>query len=468
MNFGGLKRVFLVGIAGAGMSSLAEVLQGAGLEVIGSDLVLNDMTHYLETLGIEVMEGHGEQGVVGCDALIYSSAIPPENPALRMAHQQNIPVVKRAEMLGEIMKQQQTLAISGTHGKTTTTLMLGSIWSEGRWNATVMGGGVYCHRQTGTRMGSSEYLIAEADEYDRSFLSMYPSVILINNIDADHLECYGTLENLKDAFIAFTERLPFYGKVVVNIDDKGVASILPRIKKKVITYGQHSNADYRWEREARSAGNGFRICWGQEQESVAEISLQVGGSHNASNGAGAFALSHTLGVPVKQIEKGLADFKGVKRRLEFLEEKNGISFYDDYAHHPEEVRVTLNALNEKVCETRGLKKRHRLVTIFQPHLYSRTQQFYKEFALALSGCDRLFVTSVYGSREVPLEGVEGNLICDEISREGLEVTYLKNSETMVEDVVKQLHSGDIVVTMGAGDINLRAREIIESVGELCV
>jgi UDP-N-acetylmuramate--alanine ligase len=451
--FPGFKRAHFVGIGGAGMSCMAEVLASNGFEISGSDMALTSVTNHLSSLGIEVIHGHENYDVSATDVVVYSSAIPEDNPELQASRASGIPVVRRAELLGEIMKKKWTLAVSGTHGKTTTTFMLGSIWAGAGIDPTVMGGGIQRGRASGTRVGQGPYLIVEADEYDRSFLSMYPTVVLITNIDGDHLDCYGTMENIKEAFVEFARKVPFYGFVVANLDDPEVCSILPKLDRRLISYGCSPDAEYRMG-DVITGRDGCRFTVYRKGIRIASIKLKVLGRHNASNALGAFALSHALAVPEATIQAGLEEYEGAGRRMEFLGEAGGISFFDDYAHHPSEVRVTLEAVRNAYAK--------RIVIIFQPHLYSRTRMLSEDFANVLSDCDLLFVLPIYAAREKPIHGVEGSLIAEAARRKGHPRTqYLADTAGAAAHILKALKPGDLVMTMGAGDVWELGRELMD-------
>lgn len=442
-----LRSLHFVGIGGAGMSPLAEILWAWGFRVSGSDGKDGEAVARLRGLGLRVAVGHRAENLLDADALVYSSAVPMDNPEVVEARRRGLPVVRRAEMMGEIMSGKYVLAVSGTHGKTTTTTMLGRIWTWAGKQPTLLAGGVVEGENLSAVAGTGDVFIAEADEFDRSFLAMRPTSILINNIDSDHLDTYGTLDAIKDAFVGFTERLPFHGLVVANRDDAGVGSVLPRIARRKATYGLAAGADYR-AAEARVEGKGMAFTLEVGGKALGEMHLAVAGIHNVYNALGATALSIEEGLSFGDCERALKDFRGVKRRLDHQGRKSGIDFYDDYAHHPTEVAATLKAV-------RGLRPT-RVIAVFQPHLYSRTQQLHKEFARAFQDCDELFVTPVFASREKPIPGVEGDLVASEAAALGLgkdKVHYVSDLTTLPSAVARRLKAGDLVLTMGAGDIN---------------
>ncbi len=454
-----LTRIHFVGIGGSGMSSLAEVLSSWGFRVTGSDSQSGDAMVRLKGLGIKVEVGHRAANVGEANAVIYSSAVPMDNPELVEARRKGTPIVRRAEMMGETLRGKYSLGVAGTHGKTTTTTMLGRIWLHAGKDPTLLAGGTTRGENLSAVAGQGEVLIFEADEFDRSFLAMRPSSAIIGNIDSDHLDCYGTLDAIREAFVTFAESLPFYGVLVVNGDDDGVRSILPRLirpAQRTVTYGRSPEADYRAV-DVRAEAQGMVFTLERKGVKLGEMTLRVPGIHNVYNALAAAALSLEEGLTFKEVERGLKEFQGVKRRLEFRGDKAGVAFYDDYAHHPTEVAATLQA-------ARALGT-GRLVAIFQPHLYSRTQQLFREFAEAFQACDVLFVTRVYAAREQPIEGVEGHLIAD-AAKDGTltkeKVNYVEDPETLPDRVIPKLKAGDVVVTMGAGDIGMRCGLIMEA------
>lgn len=451
-----LRSLHFVGIGGSGMCALAEVLWSWGFRISGSDGQDGEAVARLRSLGLRVATGHRAGNLIDADAVVYSSAVPSDNPEIVEARRRGIPVVRRAEMMGEAMAGKYVLAVSGTHGKTTTTTMLGRIWVQAGKEPTLLAGGVTRGENLSAVAGKGDILIAEADEFDRSFLAMRPTSALINNIDSDHLDTYGTLESIKDAFVAFTERLPFHGLVVANRDDEGVASVLSRVNRRVATYGLAAGVGYR-AADVRVQGQGMAFTLEVGGRALGEMVLAVPGIHNVYNALGAAAISLEEGLSFGDVERGLRGFQGVRRRLEFQGRKSGVAFYDDYAHHPTEVSATLKA-------ARGLGS-GRVVAVFQPHLFSRTSQLYREFARAFQACDELFVTKVYASREKPMDGVEGDLIAKEAVALGLgkdRVHYIENLDQLSAAVAARLKSGDLVLTMGAGDIGARGARIMEA------
>lgn len=453
-----LQHLHFIGIGGAGMSVLAEVLASWGFSVAGSDGQDSESMERLRSLGMRVAVGHAESNLKEADAVVYSSAVPGGNPELTEARRRGIPCVKRAEMLGEALRGKYALAVSGTHGKTTTTTMLGRIWLQAGRQPTLLAGGTARGENLTALAGKGEAVIVEADEFDRSFLTLRPAAALIGNIDSDHLDTYVTLDAIRDAFREFVEGMPFYGLVAANRDDEGVRAVLPRLTRRVVTYGLEAGADYRGV-EAAPAGQGMRFVIEQRGKRLGEILLKVPGIHNVYNALGAAALSLEEGIAFTDVQAGLNAYPGVKRRLEPRGVKAGVTFYDDYAHHPTEVAAALKA-------ARALAGSGRLIAVFQPHLFSRTRQLHSEFAQAFAGCDELIVTRVYASREQPIPGVEGDLIVADV-RAGIlpsaRVHYVEDFERLPAEVAAIVKSGDLVLAMGAGDISARCAAIMEAV-----
>lgn len=452
------RRLHFIGIGGAGMSVMAEVLAAWGFTISGSDGQESEALDRLRSLGMRVAAGHDEANLRDVDAVVYSSAVPSANPELSAARRRGIPAVKRAEMLGEALRGKYALAVSGTHGKTTTTTMLGRIWIQAGLQPTLLAGGTARGENLSALAGKGDAVIVEADEFDRSFLSLRPAAAIIGNIDSDHLDTYGSLDAIRAAFREFAEGMPFYGLVAANRDDAGVKAVLPGITRRVATYGMETGADYR-ALDAAPAGQGMRFALEARGQRLGEILLKVPGIHNVYNALGAAALSMEEGIPFADVKAGLEGYQGVKRRLEARGDKAGVSFYDDYAHHPTEVAAALKA-------ARALAGNGRLIAVFQPHLYSRTRQLHREFAEAFAGCDELIVTRVYPSREQPIPGVEGDLIAAD-ARAGIlpaeRVHYVDDLGQLPQRVAACAKAGDLVLAMGAGDISARIPSLMEAV-----
>ena len=440
-----IKHFHFIGIGGAGMSGIAEVLHENDFQVSGSDMNNSDIISYLTNKGIKISIGHHPENVSNADVVVYSSAVQPDNVEYQEAKERNIPVVRRAEMLGELMRLKYTIAVAGTHGKTTTTSLLGSIWNYAQLDPTIIVGGVVKNLGSGAQVGKGDALIAEADEYDKSFLEMIPSLALITNVDEDHLDCYEDLDDIKNAFIHFANTVPFYGLVAVCVDEEGVRDIIPQIKKPLITYGFSKQANYRAKAVEFSATTStFEVI--AHGKSMGTVNLSIPGEHNIKNALGAITLAMEEGISFDVIKEALADFKGVRRRFEYVNTHNGGLIYDDYAHHPREVESTLLAARKHFPDKY-------LVAIFQPHLYSRTQDQYKNFASAFMECDELVLTPIYGAREKPVEGVDSNLIAQATKKLGHKNVRLIDTFDQISDYVRDhIDENTLVLTLGAGNV----------------
>lgn len=445
--FSSIKKIHFVGIGGIGMSGIAEILLDQGFKVSGSDRALSDVTERLEKLGAEVVEGHKAANVKSdVDALVYSSAVSPDNPEIVEAQRRKIPLIRRAEMLAEVMRLKYGVGIAGTHGKTTTTSMISLVLMEGGLDPTVIVGGKLSGLGgTNARLGRGEFIVVEADEFDRSFLSITPTVAVLTTLETDHLDCYRDLEDIKGAFIQFASKVPFYGFVVLCLDEPALLDIMPQLaKKKIITYGFNPQADIQAV-DISHKDNTSTYTLVKADRDLGQITLQVPGKHNVQNSLAAIAVGLELGVPFNKMKTGIERFSGVYRRWEKKGEVDGITVYDDYAHHPTECRATLA----------GAKAgwRRRVVCVFQPHLYSRTRDFYEEFGKSFLLSDVLIVTDVYPAREEPIQGVTGELIVDAAKRFGhKDVHYVPDKKQVPPALRKIVRKGDIVITMGAGDV----------------
>jgi UDP-N-acetylmuramate--alanine ligase len=438
------KKIHLVGIGGAGMSPLAEVLQHHGHTITGSDRARSNASTRLESIGIKVQYNHVPELVENADLLVYSSAVREDNPERVYARERGIPSIRRADLLGELMRQHFTICISGTHGKTTTTSLIGSILHDAGTEPTVLVGGMLRSKDSHAVVGTSNVMVAEADEYDRSFLVMYPSMAIITNIEADHLDCYGNLENIKDAFVQFSKRVPFYGALVVCKDDPGVRELLPLFERTIITYGITEDADYKAVNITFSAGiSSFTVQ--KNKKVLGSVNLNIPGRHNVLNALGSIALANELGIPFASIAKTLSEFQGVRRRFEIIGVEKGVTVIDDYAHHPGEIRATLDA-----ARTGKFK---RVIAVFQPHLYTRTRDFMDDFASNLAVADVIYITDIYKAREEPIPGVSSEVIAEKISASGkTSVHYVPSKENIISQIASDYRDGDAVVVMGAGDI----------------
>lgn len=444
--FTSIKKVHFVGIGGIGMSGIAEILIDQGFQVTGSDRAVSENTDRMKSLGATVYIGHDEKNVEpDVDVLVYSSAVALENPEILIAQQRKIPVIRRAEMLAEVMRLKYGIGIAGTHGKTTTTSMTALVLIEGGVDPTVIvGGRLRGLAGSNARLGKGDFIVVEADEFDRSFLSITPTIAVLTTLETDHLDCYRDLEDIKAAFIQFAAKVPFYGFVVLCLDEPALQEIMPRLKKKIVTYGFNGQADLQAIDIAhRLNTTTFTVAYGGKD--LGEIQLQIPGKHNVQNALAAIAVGLQLEIPFAKIKSGIEKFTGVFRRWEVKAEIDGITVIDDYAHHPTEIRATLS----------GAKSgwRRRVVCVFQPHLYSRTRDFYDDFGRAFFDADVLVVTDVYPAREEPIQGVSGELIVNSAREFGhKQVHYVPEKKDVPAFLKTIMKPGDMIITMGAGDI----------------
>ena len=447
MRFLRLRRLHFVGAGGVGMSGLAEILLlSTPLEISGCDRERSENTDRLTALGAKIAYGHDPAHVEQADLVVISSAIAESSPEVEAARGKGIPVIRRAEMLAEIMRLKQGIAVAGTHGKTTTTSLTGMVLTEAGFDPTIVVGGRVRILGTNARLGKGDFLVAEADEYDRSFLELTPVVAVVTNIEADHLDTYRDLADILDAFTIFANRVPFYGAVVACLDDPGVREILPRVKRRVVTYGESPEASLRaGEIRLEASGTTFDV-WEGTTWSLGTVRLPLPGRHNVLNALAAIAVGRELSIPFPTIARALKDFTGVIRRFETKGERGGVLVLDDYAHHPTEITATLAA-------ARQVHPGRRLVALFQPHLYSRTRDFAVEFGRSLAGCDLAIVTDIYPSREKPLPGVTGDLVAQAARSAGHPaVIYISDKTRVAGQLERVLKSGDLLLTMGAGDV----------------
>lgn len=452
-RFTRIERIHFVGIGGIGMSGIAELLLSQGYQVTGSDLQLSEVTARLEDLGVTIHKGHRAENVDGVHAVVYSSAVNLDNPEVVRGIELKIPVIRRAEMLGELMRMHFSIGVAGTHGKTTVTSMVGHILSEAGLAPTLIVGGIVNALGTSARLGQGEYLVAEADEFDRSFLRLFPTVAVVTTVEAEHMDTYGHYDAMVDAFVEFANKVPFYGAVVVCLDETGVRNLIPRIDRTLLTYGTTSQADLRADDIVfEDLGSRFDLTWRGER--LGEVRLRVPGLHNVRNALAALTVGLHLDLDPATLVSALAGFTGVARRFEIKGKVGDVLVVDDYAHHPTEVSATLTAARA------GLDRR--IVAVFQPHLYSRTRDFAEEFGSALLDSDVLVVTDVYPAREEAIPGVTGELVSRAASGHGhRQVTYLSDAGKVPDLLAEIVQPGDLVVTMGAGDIWKVAVELVE-------
>jgi UDP-N-acetylmuramate--alanine ligase len=457
--FAKIQRIHFVGIGGIGMSGIAEVLLNLGYKVFGSDLKSSTVTQRLASLGATVFEGHRAENVVGAEVVVASSAIARDNPEISQAHALHIPVIQRAEMLAELMRLKYGIAIAGMHGKTTTTSMVAAVLAGGELDPTVVVGGRVDAMGSNARLGKSQYLVAEADESDRSFLKLSPILAVVTNIDREHMDCYRNMRDVKRAFLDFMDHVPFYGMVVVCNDDPLLRRMLPQIQRRTVTYGTRRGSDFQIKsgEPVRNPGeyrpiSRFHVTF--KQKPLGEFRLHVPGAHNVLNATAAIAVGIGLDVNVEQIRTALENFRGVDRRFQLRGTAAGVSVIDDYGHHPTEVRATLAAARQ--C---GFRKIH---VIFQPHRYTRTQLLMDEFANAFDDADTLFILDIYAASEPPIEGITGEVLAQRIEEVGKhEAHYVSSFAEAAEAVVAGAQAGEMILTLGAGSVSQLGPMILE-------
>ena len=451
-----VRNIHFVGIGGSGMSGIAEVLLNLGYRVSGSDLGSNATTQRLAELGAKVTQGHAAENIVGADAIVVSSAVKSDNPEVMAGREKHIPIVPRAMMLAELMRLKSGIAIAGTHGKTTTTSLVASILAEGGLDPTFVIGGRLTSAGANAKLGAGDFIVAEADESDASFLNLSPVIEVITNIDADHMETYDhSFAKLKQAFIEFTQRLPFYGIAVLCLDDANVREIMPFVSKPILTYGFHEKADVR-AIDAKAVGGHMEFTVLQEDYPPLAIRLNQPGMHNVQNACAAIAIARELSVPDAATQKALLEFNGVGRRFTRYGEisfpardgKPGGTFalVDDYGHHPAETAATLAA-------ARGAYPGRRLVLAFQPHRYTRTRDCFEDFVKVLSTCDVLVLAEVYSAGEQPIVAADGRALAHALRVVGkIDLNFVEEIVDMPDTIINMLKDGDVVITMGAGSM----------------
>ncbi len=446
-----VKRIHFIGIGGSGMSGIAEVLANLGYEVSGSDLAENAATKRLAEQGVRIVVGHAAENVADADAVVVSTAVKEDNPEVQAARAKPIPVVPRAQMLAELMRLRRGIAVAGTHGKTTTTSLVASILAEGELDPTFVIGGRLNAAGANARLGKGDFIVAEADESDASFLFLSPVMSIVTNIDADHMETYGhDFERLKGAFVDFLQRLPFYGVAVLCADDANVRSIMPKVSKQIVTYGIDQPAHFRAENIEAQDG---RMCFDcvRVDGSRLPIVLNLPGRHNVLNALSAIAVATEVGVSDEAIQRALLDFKGVGRRFQrygeiALPQGGCFTLVDDYGHHPVEMAATLAA-------ARGAFPGRRLLLAFQPHRYSRTRDCFEDFVKVLSGVDALLLGEVYAAGEAPIVAADGRSLARALRVGGkVEPMFVEDISQMPAAIMNAAQAGDVVITMGAGSI----------------
>jgi UDP-N-acetylmuramate--alanine ligase len=457
--FAKIQRIHFVGIGGIGMSGIAEVLLNLGYKISGSDLKSSPVTQRLAGLGAATFEGHCAENVAGAEVVVTSSAISPDNPEVAEAHKLHIPVIQRAEMLAELMRLKYGIAIAGMHGKTTTTSMVAAVLAAGGLDPTVVVGGRVDAMGSNARLGKSHYLVAEADESDRSFLKLSPILSVVTNIDREHMDCYRNMRDVKQAFIEFMDRVPFYGMVVACNDDPLLRKLLPNVRRRTVTYGTRRGSDFLIKPGSSTIPTGqdrpinhFRVAY--RGKDLGEFQLHVPGMHNILNATAAIAVGIGLDVSAEQIRTALDTFRGVDRRFQLRGKAGGVSVIDDYGHHPTEIRATLSAA--KQC---GFRKIH---VIFQPHRYTRTRDLMDEFTTAFKDADSLTVLDIYAASEQPIEGINGEALAWNISeKSGQQTRYASSFADAIEGVFASSQDGDMVLTLGAGSVSQLGPMILE-------
>jgi len=447
------QHIHFVGIGGVGMSGIAEILVNLGYRVSGSDQKRTETIERLERLGAKVFTGHRAENVEGVHVVVYSSAVARDNVELQTARQRQVPTIERAEMLAELMRLKYGIAVAGTHGKTTTTSMVGAVLAEGRYDPTIVVGGRVTNLGSNARLGQGEYLVAEADESDGSFLKLAPTIAVVTTIDAEHLDHYGSLDAIRAAFLTFVNKVPFYGAVVLCLDQPNIQMLLPHVEKRLITYGLESGADL-VARRLQLRGMTSRFDVFHHGELLGECVLQIPGRHNVLNALAAIGVGLDLEIPFATISAALAGFAGVQRRFQVRGTAGGVTVVDDYGHHPAEIRATLAAAKAGFdC---------RVVTVFQPHRYSRTLHLRQEFLTAFNQADVLVVMDIYPAGEAPIPGVNAADLADDIRAHGhRNVTYLGNDRARIVDHVCEIsRPGDLVLTLGAGDVSQLGSDIL--------
>jgi UDP-N-acetylmuramate--alanine ligase len=453
--------IHFVGIGGIGMSGIAELLLNLGYRVSGSDLQNTGITQRLGDLGGRIYQGHSADHVADADVVVVSSAIHTDNPEVAAAVDAAVPVIPRAEMLAELMRLKYSVAVAGAHGKTSTTSLVAGVLAEGGLDPTVVIGGKLKSLGRNAVLGQGDFIVAEADESDGSFLKYSPAIAVVTNIDAEHLDFYRDLDHIKDTFMTFIDRIPFYGLAILCLDNPSVQELLPRMKKRFVTYGLSSQADYR-ARSIRFSGlqSHFDVTFGGT--ALGRIRLNLTGIHNVANALASIAVGRELGIDFDTIKTSLENAQGVQRRLEIKGDAAGILVVDDYGHHPTEIKTTLEAAREAWPD-------RRLVVAFQPHRYTRTQALYDDFTKAFYHCDTLMVMPIYAASEKPIPGVTADTLCDSIRAHGhKDVTFVSGHDQAADTLMAILSPGDVLLTLGAGDVYTVGERVAERLasGEL--
>jgi UDP-N-acetylmuramate--alanine ligase len=452
MYRGKIQRIHFVGIGGIGMSGIAEVLLNQGYQISGSDVRESDVTRRLSSLGCAICYGHRKENVKEADVVVVSSAIRKENPEVKVAEERLIPVIPRAEMLAELMRMKRGIAIAGTHGKTTTTSLISTVLGAAGFDPTVVIGGRLNSIGSNAKLGQGEFLVAEADESDGSFLKLMPTIAVVTNIDPEHLDFYPGIEEIREAFLNFLNKIPFYGLAVLCLDHPNIQGLIPRLKKRFMTYGLTTQADFQ-AKDIAFENLTTRFDLIHARKDIGRLELRMPGLHNVYNALATVATAFELEIPFPVVQEALVNFGGVQRRFQIKGEKRGILVVDDYGHHPVEIAATLRAART------GWERR--IVAVFQPHRYTRTQALFHDFLTAFYDADVLILTEIYPAGEDRIEGVEASALSEGIREFGhKDVTYVPNKKEIVDHLLKILAPGDLVITLGAGDIWQISEELV--------
>jgi UDP-N-acetylmuramate--alanine ligase len=450
---GRIKNIHFVGIGGIGMSGIAEVLLNLGYHISGSDIKETEVTRRLRSLGCEISYGHRRENLKQADVVVTSSAIRQGNPEVEAAEERLVPVIPRAEMLAELMRMKIGIAIAGTHGKTTTTSLIATVLAAGGLDPTVVIGGRLNSIGSNARLGQGEFLVAEADESDGSFLKLMPTIAVVTNIDPEHLDYYKGIDEIKETFLCFLDKIPFFGLAVLCLDHPNIQSLLPRVKKRFTTYGLTTQADFQ-AKEIVFEGLSTSFDVVHQHQEIGRLRLRMPGLHNVYNALATLATAFELDIPFNVVQETLRDFSGIQRRFQIKGEKKGILVVDDYGHHPVEIMATLKAART------GRGKR--IVGVFQPHRYTRTQALFKDFLTAFNDADILILTDIYPAGEDRIEGVEAKDLFEGLREYGHKnVTYLADKKEIVEHLLRIITAGDLVITLGAGDIWQVSDELVK-------
>jgi UDP-N-acetylmuramate--alanine ligase len=453
--FNKYRVIHFVGIGGVGMSGIAEVLHNLGYEVTGSDLRESDTTKRLKNLGIRVAIGHDGSNIGRAHVVVISSAVSSDNPEVIAAKRKLIPVIPRAEMLAELGRLKYGILVAGAHGKTTTTSLIATILGEGGLDPTVVIGGKLKAIGSNARLGQGEFLVAEADESDGSFLKLSPTVAVITNIDKEHMDFFKDIKTLKEAFLAFINKIPFYGIAVVCRENEHTREIIPLIERRMLTYGMSGDSDI-YAKNIKHVGSKMSFEAVLKGDSIGNFTVPIPGVHNVLNSLAAIATAVELQIPVSSISKALSNFSGIQRRFEFKGEVRGIKIFDDYGHHPAEIRAVLKAAKESFNE-------QRLFVLFQPHRYTRTRDLMDEFAESFGDADRLFLMDIYPAGQQPIEGINSENLLKKIKEAGFkDAVYLPDRSEIITRLASELKTGDVLITLGAGDVYKIGEEILKT------